>query len=86
MISRRLFLLQGAALAATVYGAPSFVRDPFSVGVGSGEPSADGSVPVEVIWEVGEDESMSRVAKRGKTVASPTLAHSVHIELDGLRS
>ncbi len=104
MITRRLFLLQSTALAATVYGAPSFVKDPFSLGVASGEPSADGfviwtrlapdplqgggmePVPVEVIWEVAEDESMRRVVKRGKTVASPTLAHSVHVELKGLRS
>jgi alkaline phosphatase D len=43
-LSRRLFLLRGAALASTLYAAPSFKKYPFSLGVMSGEPSPDGFV------------------------------------------
>jgi alkaline phosphatase D len=41
--------------------------------------------PVKVTWEVAEDESMSRVVQKGDAVASPELAHSVHVELRGLQ-
>src|SRR5262249_28265913 len=41
---------------------------------------------VEVEWAVAEDENMRRVIKKGKTVASPNLAHSVHVEVSGLKS
>ncbi len=103
-ISRRLFLLQSAALASTVYAAPSFKQYPFTLGVMSGDPSPDGFViwtrlapdplngggmtesSVEVEWTIAEDEMMRRVVRRGKSVASPSLAHSVHVEIAGLRS
>lgn len=41
--------------------------------------------PVEVSWQVCDDEGMSKVVKRGKTVATPDWAHSVHVEVRGLR-
>lgn len=41
--------------------------------------------PIDVTWEVAEDEAMRQVVQRGKTTASPQLAHSVHVEVDGLR-
>jgi alkaline phosphatase D len=41
--------------------------------------------PVEVSWMVCEDEAMSKVVKRGTTVATPDWAHSVHVEVEGLR-
>jgi alkaline phosphatase D len=41
--------------------------------------------PVEVSWQVCDDEAMSKVVKRGKTVAAPEWAHSVHVEVSGLR-
>lgn len=41
--------------------------------------------PVQVSWQVAEDESMSRVVRAGRTVAAPEWAHSVHVEVDGLR-
>ncbi len=41
--------------------------------------------PVEVAWQVAEDEAMSRVVRRGAAVANPAWAHSVHVEVDGLR-
>jgi alkaline phosphatase D len=48
---------------------------------GGGMP--DAAVPVE--WRVAEDEGMKRVVKKGTTLAVPALAHSVHVEVAGLR-
>ncbi|MDQ3609035.1 MAG: alkaline phosphatase D family protein [Actinomycetota bacterium] len=55
------------------------------------EPLADdgsGGMPgrkVPVRWEVATDERFSNtVVKRGNTFATPELAHSVHVEVDGL--
>lgn len=42
--------------------------------------------PVKVQWEVAEDEGLRRVVKRGESVASPELAHSVHVEVEGLQA
>ena len=42
------------------------------------------SRPVEVAWEVAEDERFSRIARQGVALADPGLAHSVHVELHGL--
>ncbi len=53
--------------------------EPFEIGCGM--PSA----PVEVAYEVAEDEAFSVIARSGTILASPNLAHSVHVELNGLR-
>ncbi|MBA4137348.1 MAG: alkaline phosphatase [Opitutus sp.] len=42
--------------------------------------------PVEVHWEIAEDEAMSRVVQRGTATADPAWAHSVHVEVAGLRA
>jgi alkaline phosphatase D len=102
-ITRRVFLLQSAALASITYAAPKFKQYPFSLGVMSGDPAPDGFVlwtrlapdplhgggmeptPVEVEWAVAEDESMRHIVRKGKTVAAPALAHSVHVEVTGLK-
>ncbi len=42
-------------------------------------------VPIEVSWEVAEDEGMKRIVQTGVTLARPELAHAVHVELHGLR-
>lgn len=42
-------------------------------------------IPVEVSWQVAEDEAMTRVVKKGEVIARPEWAHSVHVEVDGLR-
>ena len=39
---------------------------------------------LEVAWELAADESMTRVLQRGTAVATPELAHSVHVEVDAL--
>ena len=41
--------------------------------------------PVEVGWQVAEDEAMQRVVQQGTTTAVPAWAHSVHVEVTGLR-
>jgi alkaline phosphatase D len=40
---------------------------------------------IDVEWEVADDERFTRVAQRGVTTAATELAHSVHVELTGLR-
>jgi len=41
--------------------------------------------PIEVSWEVADDEAMTNVVRRGTAVATPQLGHSVHVEVNGLR-
>lgn len=41
--------------------------------------------PVEVEWVVAEDEALRRVVRRGAASAAPDWAHSVHVEVEGLR-
>ncbi len=51
------------------------------------DPLIGGGMPnesVEVEWQVASDEAMTKVVARGTTVASPELAHSVHVEVEGL--
>jgi alkaline phosphatase D len=47
---------------------------------GGGMPAA----PVEVAWEVGTDDGLATVVRRGTTYATPDWAHSVHVEVTGL--
>jgi alkaline phosphatase D len=48
---------------------------------GGGMPAA----PVAVDWEVGADEGLRTVVRRGTVYATPDWAHSVHVEVTGLR-
>ncbi|MGH4024194.1 MAG: alkaline phosphatase D family protein, partial [Pseudonocardiaceae bacterium] len=41
--------------------------------------------PVDVQWEVATDERFSQIERRGRVGAGPESAHSVHVELAGLR-
>lgn len=54
------------------------------------EPQApDGGMPphdVPVRWEVAEDPGFRKIARSGDAVAVAGLAHSVHVEIDGLRA
>jgi alkaline phosphatase D len=43
------------------------------------------SHPVEVEWELATDEGFRQVEQRGRSTAVPEAAHSVHVELTGLR-
>lgn len=52
------------------------------------EPLAGGGMPptpVEVGWEIAEDERFRRVVQKGRTWAVPEWAHSVHVEVTGLK-
>ena len=41
--------------------------------------------PVEVEWELAADEGFRRIERRGTVLALPESAHSVHVEMAGLR-
>ena len=41
--------------------------------------------PVEVAWQVAEDEKFGKVVRQGTTVASPDWGHAVHVEVEGLQ-
>src|SRR3954467_7671843 len=41
--------------------------------------------PVPVTWEVGTDDSLRNIVARGEEKARPEVAHSVHVELNGLQ-
>ncbi len=41
--------------------------------------------PIEVSWQVAEDEAMNRIVRQGTAIANPAWAHSVHVEVEGLR-
>ncbi|UVH59019.1 alkaline phosphatase D family protein [Variovorax paradoxus] len=43
-----------------------------------------GDAPVEVRWEVADDDSFRRVVAKGAATATAELAHSVHVEVQGL--
>ena len=47
-----------------------------------------GGMPPETVvvgWQVAEDEAMTRIVREGTASADPAWAHSVHVEVDGLR-
>ncbi|TWU58763.1 Alkaline phosphatase D precursor [Rubripirellula tenax] len=95
-------LVQRPALGVAVSNV-SFKDYPFSLGVASGDPLADGVVlwtrlapdplhgggmpneNIEVRWEVCSDEAMKKKVAHGMEVASPEFAHSVHVEVSGLK-
>jgi len=41
-------------------------------------------MPVEVSWQVADDEQMTKVVRSGSVTATPDFAHSVHVEVEGL--
>jgi alkaline phosphatase D len=45
-----------------------------------------GTDPVVVEWQIAEDENMQRVLQRGTATATADWAHSVHVEVNGLRA
>jgi alkaline phosphatase D len=42
--------------------------------------------PIDVAWEVADDERFADVVKRGTATASPADAHSVHVDVKGLEA
>ena len=77
---------------------PKFADYPFSLGVASGDPNAnrvvlwtrliptDAREDIVVHWQIASDPKMRHVVASGKTIASPELAHSVHVAVEGLDS
>ena len=75
--------------------------DPFALGVASGRPSPDSVVlwtrlmaadraerlgpPVPVGWTIAEDERMQKIVGSGQATAEARWAHSVHVDVGGLR-
>jgi phosphodiesterase/alkaline phosphatase D-like protein len=113
-VSSRRAVLKGAVVLAALPVAgftaerrlSPVPKDPFTLGVASGEPAPEGVViwtrlapdpladdgfggmparAVDVEREVAADEKFTRVEQRGITTAAPGFAHSVHVELTGLR-
>jgi alkaline phosphatase D len=114
LVDRRRFLRAtwhgvGASLSLALlpgrdlFAAAALGRNPFTLGVASGDPTPDGIVlwtrlapepadptslgrrSIPVSWRVATDSRMRRVVARGVSVAPHELAHSVHVEVDGLR-
>jgi len=51
------------------------------------KPLEGGGMPVDAVavtWEVAEDEAFQKVVRKGESIALPQLAHSVHVEVEGL--
>lgn len=42
------------------------------------------TAPVEVRWEVAADDAFAHIVQRGRAMAQPQWAHSVHVEVSGL--
>lgn len=108
-LRRRTFIAGGLATAGATVLAPHVANAaayPFTLGVASGEPSADGFViwtrlapsplnadglggmagrPVGVEWQIASDQRFSRVVRTGRVTAVQASAHSVHVEVAGLR-
>jgi alkaline phosphatase D len=75
--------------------------DPFALGVASGRPGPDSVVlwtrvmaanpaerlgpPVTVGWTIAEDDKMQNVVRSGEATAEARWAHSVHVDVAGLR-
>lgn len=54
--------------------------DPLAADGQGGMPNA----PVEVRWEIAPDDGFHQIVQTGSSTASPTLAHSVHVDATGL--
>ena len=46
--------------------------------------SATPAVALSVRWEVADDEAFRRIVAKGQAIATPELAHSVHVDVEGL--
>jgi len=76
---------------------PRFSANPFGLGVASGCPTPDGAIlwtrllgefdpaPVELRWELAEDDKFAKIVQRGTVRAIADEAHSARVELRGLQ-
>jgi alkaline phosphatase D len=52
------------------------------------QPFAGGGMPPQIVpvhWQISADEGFRRIVRRGTALAHPALAHSVHIDVTGMR-
>ncbi len=98
MLRRNVLAALAAARLSPVMAAPKFKADPFAMGVASGEPWPEsvvlwtrlvaeelGEANYEVEWVVAEDEGLKKVVRRNVALAKPQLAHSLRVEVQGLK-
>lgn len=106
MWTRRRLLAGAATIAATrfleaplqarpVSGRPRLDRDPFGLGVASGDPGTDSVIlwtrladlteDRMVGWELAEDPQFRRIVRTGTALASTGRGHAVHVAPRGLR-
>ena len=50
----------------------------------SGAQPSTAASDITVRWELADDQAFKRIVRKGQATASPTLAHSVHVEVDRL--
>ncbi|HEX6685370.1 MAG TPA: alkaline phosphatase D family protein [Candidatus Limnocylindrales bacterium] len=74
----KLGVASGDPTATGVVLWTRLVPQPFEPG--GGMPNA----PVTVSWQIARDERFRRIVRAGQSLALPGLAHSVHVEVDGL--
>jgi len=87
---RRSFLLGVSGLTLPLPALAQAAQ--FPLGVASGCPRPTSVVlwtrvaaPGPVAWEIAEDERLQRVVARGTALAEPRWAHSIHVDVEGLR-
>ncbi len=100
-----LFGATSLALLARPVLAQVAANGPFTQGVASGDPAADGFViwtrlapdplaadglgglpgPADVRWTVYADDALTQAVAKGVATTSPDSAHTVHIEVGGLK-
>lgn len=93
-------LAPGLWLPDRLFAAP-LAENPFGLGIASGHPTADSVVlwtrlvaadpaeslgsPIDVSWVIAEDERLQKVVRSGSVSAVADWAHSVHVEVGGLK-
>jgi alkaline phosphatase D len=89
-----------ASPCTRVLAQPRFTSTPFTLGIASGYPHTSGMTlwtriaprdplaiaqsAIEVTWEVASDDGFRRIAARGRALAAPEWAHSIHAGVTGL--
>jgi alkaline phosphatase D len=77
-----LGVASGDPLADRVVLWTRLAPEPLALDGFGGMPDA----PVPVMWEVANDEAFSSIVRSGAAIAHPSLAHSVHVDVNGLEA
>jgi alkaline phosphatase D len=88
-------------LPSRARAAAPLAENPFGLGIASGHPTSDSVVlwtrlvaadptealggPIVVGWTIAEDERLQKVVAASEAIAEPAWAHSVHVEVGGLK-